>query len=437
MIEILLSVFYTAIFLFLIYKMKFFKIEHISFKILSSIFILKILCGVSLTLIYTYYYQTRANADIFKYFDDGKILFSAIYENPLDYLRMVTGIDSDAPHLQKYYIQTNFWFKDFNYNLYNDNRTVIRFNAIVQLFSFGYFSVHTVFMSFLSFVGLTAIYKTFRTSLREKYIELLFAVYLVPSVLLWTSGVLKEGILMFALGLLVYSFYNLIIRKNKLWGIFNISICLFILAISKFYVLLAAIPGLVLMLWLMKTHQKRPVLKFFIVHAFFFLLLIVSPKIIGYNAFEVISAKQRDFVKMVNASSDVGSAVKLPDLAPTPWGVIKNIPSAFVNSFFRPHIFEVYSPMVLLAAFENLIILILIIASFVFMKRNNTNKALLYFALSFVIILFLLSGLTTPVLGALVRYKSPALPFLFILFLFFIDKQKIHFSLSKINFQKE
>jgi len=52
--------------------MEFFSIEGLSRKEISAIFILKIIAGVVLYLIYTYYYTDRKSADIFKYFDDGK-----------------------------------------------------------------------------------------------------------------------------------------------------------------------------------------------------------------------------------------------------------------------------------------------------------------------------------------------------------------------------
>ncbi len=133
--EVILTIFYSAIFIFFIYKMKFFSIDNVTKKTLSIIFILKVISGVSLVLIYAYHYKTRVSADVFKYFDDGEIIFSAIYNNPIDYLRMITGIDADAGHLKSYYEAASFWIKDHNYELYNDNQTVIRFNAIVRLFS--------------------------------------------------------------------------------------------------------------------------------------------------------------------------------------------------------------------------------------------------------------------------------------------------------------
>ena len=192
--ELFLSSIYIAFFSWLILKLRFFNVKGISPWIFVFIFGIKLLSALALTIIYTYYYTDRSTADIFKYFDDSKVLFSALHKNPIDYFKMVTGIGADSPHLKHYYLDCNYWYKKYNYLMYNDNRTIIRFNAIVLLFSFGKFFVHNVFMSFLSLIGLMAIYKVFVENFASKKVELLVAIFLLPSVLLWTSGTLKEGL---------------------------------------------------------------------------------------------------------------------------------------------------------------------------------------------------------------------------------------------------
>jgi hypothetical protein len=56
------------------------------------------------------------------------------------------------------------------------------------------------------------------------------------------------------------------------------------------------------------------------------------------------------------------------------------------------------------------------------------------FCVSFVILQFLIIGETTPILGAVARYKTIALPFLLIAFLFVLDKKKL---ISKAPFLKK
>ena len=58
-------------------------------------------------------------------------------------------------------VKTNYWFKPFSSNVFNDNITVIRFNAVIHLFSLGYYHVHSLLLSMLSFIGVVSIFKVY------------------------------------------------------------------------------------------------------------------------------------------------------------------------------------------------------------------------------------------------------------------------------------
>ncbi len=425
--ELVLCTFYTIVFIYLIYKLSFFKIDGISRRLLSGLFIIKIFSAIAITFIYTYYYKDHFESDIYKYFFDGHILFRALTKNPLDYLSMLTGIGSDAPHLEPYYNTMNFWKKSIDYGLFNDNRTMIRFNAFSMLFSFGYMNVHNVFMAFLSFTGLTAVFRTFYPFFLNKKYALIFSVYLIPSVLLWTSGILKEGILIFAFGLLIYYVYKITNRTFKWKTIIYILIMTGILLVVKFYVLLAALPGLLCIIAMNKIKKIPSFYILITIHTAiitsFFLFHVVFKE---YNLPEIISNKQHDFINMVGQDKNVGSRIDIPVLEPSFTSFLFNTPAALTNSFFRPHIFEVHSMMAIPSAAENLFIIMIMLLTIIFFKKYSLETfPWFWFCVSFVLILFTLCGLTTPVLGALVRYRTPALPFLFIIFLTFIDLNKI------------
>ena len=412
--------------------MKFFEIDGLSKRTISFIFILKIFFGLLLWAIYTFYYKDRSTADIYKYFDDSKILFDALKTHPSHYFKMLFGIGNMTPEFDTYYAQMHYWTRKIDSNIYNDSHTIIRFNSIVRFFSFGYYNVHTVFICFLSLVGLTAIYKTFIPFLQDKKRELIFIVFLLPSVLFWGSGVLKEGLIFFALGLLIY-------YTTKLFSIKSIIICLcvaLLLAFSKFYVWLAIFPSLVFILWINKTTISKTFLKF--------LFIIITLATIGLNidSFTTIqnplvtlSQKQIEFNQLASGNLTdayckpipiAGSIIQINTLQPTLTSVIKNAPQAFINTLFRPYLWELKSPMMLMAGAENILILLIILLCLLFIKPLSIIRwEYVLFCLSFVIIQFLIIGETTPVLGAIARYKVPALPFLLIAFLFLLDKEKL------------
>ncbi len=385
--------------------------------------------GIILVLIYTYYYHNQQSADVFKYFDDGNIIHKSLRYNVFDYLRMITGIGGDAPHLMKYYDTCNFWLKEFNYGLLNDNRIVIRFNAIVRLISMGNIYIHTLFMSFISFTGLWGIFKVFEKQFAKSKWLLLAVVFFFPSVWFWTSGLLKEGILMGLFGLLFYYMNRVYIYGFKPKYLIFVFVLLFFLLQSKFYVLVAAIPGFIFVCTQNKFIQNK-YLYFALVHASI-LLIVAFSKHIGYDFIYLIEQKQHDFVKFAGTLSEVGSLVKIPDLEPTIWSVIKNAPEAFFNTMFRPFLWESSGVVMLMAAFENILIVAAVVFAIIFRKKSISLSPYFFFSISFIICLFVIAGLTTPVLGALVRYKAPALPFMGIALLIIIDEGRVWKLVSK------
>lgn len=414
----LLLIIYAAILVFVVHRARFFQSPHLPNHAAILIFILKFAAGISVYVIYAHFYGTRSSSDIFKYFDDGTIIYSALRQNPLDYLRMLTGIGSDAPHLTQYYDTCHFWLKDFNYGLLNDNRIVIRFNALVRLISMGNIHIHTLFMSFLSFTGLWFLIKTFEPQFQNKKWSLVWVVFFFPSSFFWTSGLLKEGILTFAFGLLLYQFYRLINKQGSWHSLILLSLALLILFFSKFYVLVAAIPGLASLMVTLKLKSRNRALHFIWIHIILVGLLWFSKPIIGIDFPEIIANKQNDFIAYVNSLKHAGSKIEMSPLQPTFKNVIKKAPEALATTLFRPTIFEIHSPIVAMAALENLLILLLILFTIIYFTKSQLQNPWLWFCVSFVVILFTLIGLTTPILGALVRYKAPALPFLGIIMLY-------------------
>jgi hypothetical protein len=389
------------------------------------IFLLKFIGGIGVYLVYAKFYGERSSSDIFKYFDDGNIIHSSIYENPIDYIRMVTGIGADAPELDKYYHTCCFWVKDFNYGMINDNRTVIRFNALVRLISFGNFHIHTLFMSWLSFTGLWAIYKVFEKQFSQQKWLLLLMVFFFPSVYFWTSGVLKEGILMFAFGLFLYHLYNFLKNKKAIVSIIWMFTMVLLLMISKFYVFIAALPGIIFIILIHYSSKKYFAVKLISILLTLLLLSTVTKPLVGISFHEVLANKQNDFVSFVESMKYVGSKIDIPLLEPTMKSILFNSPGAFFRTLFRPSVFEVTNLMSFMAAFENLIIAVLLVFTAIYYTKKNLKDEWFWFSLLFVVILFTLSGLTTPVLGALVRYKAPALPFLGITFMYLINFEKV------------
>jgi hypothetical protein len=492
--EILLSVLYSLLFVLLIHKMKFFETTGLSKKFISGIFILKIFFGILLWGIYTYYYTDRSTADIFKYFDDSKVMFDALRQKPADFIRLMTGIGNDTPHFDIYYSQMHNWVRQYESNLYNDSHTIIRMNAFFRIFSFGYYQVHAIFLCFLSLSGLVALYKSFAYALTGRKKLAIACIFLFPSVLFWGSGVLKEGIIFFGLGMLIYHWFRLLYKQfsfySLLWVVFSFAVLL----ATKFYILVSIVPGLLYIAWIALGGRNRLVLKFLVVMSVYAGLgLGVKYFLPAYDPLQVLVIKQQDFTSLAkggallrtdtaivyltleqrtadleeidhtktyhirtgtrfcywhdyNADADTlfgqqtknntlftmendiprsGSLIHLNPLKPTVASFLRNTPMALVNSLFRPFPNEAGRPLLIGPAVEIIFYTGFILCCLLYRRRSGAYWEYMYFCLSFVFILFLITGLTTPVLGALVRYKVPGIPFLALAFLFILDEERL------------
>lgn len=433
--ELLLSLTYITLFIFLINKIKFFSIEGVSRKALIGVFLLKVLAGYFMFLLYTYYYTVRKDADIFKYFDDSAILFSSIYQNPKHFFQMLFGINSTAEYLNTYYDQMSFWFN--KYSLNHDNRTLIRLNTILRFFSFGYYQVHNIFVCFLSFIGLTGILKILSEKIKGKNIELFVAVYLLPSVIFWGSGVLKDGFLLFAFGIFLYQFYKISEKKSDLYTVPLFVITAFFLAFTKVYVLLSVIPGLISYYW-SRASDKKVGLKFALTHIVYFSILFNLYRIFPeYDLTKILYAKQKNFYSLAEAVN-AGSRIQIGYLEPNFNSIFFNLPQAFANVFFRPYISDIKSVFISMTFIENIFIILIILLCLLSRPRlEQKDKSLFYLFLYYVLIVFALIGLVTPVIGAMVRYKVPALPFLVCIFIMLYNKENILKKFPYLSFLKK
>ncbi|MBL0343170.1 MAG: hypothetical protein IPP71_21255 [Bacteroidetes bacterium] len=154
--ETLLAIGYTAFFSFIIMKWKWFMDEKINAIYFISLFAVKVLIGILASELYLYKYD---GGDSYHFFLFSKTITQSFVKSPIDFITMVTGVGNDEAFM-KVHGKILGW--NNNDIVYNDNRTILRLNGLIGLFSMGYYYVHIVFFSFLSMLGLTGIYKAAR-----------------------------------------------------------------------------------------------------------------------------------------------------------------------------------------------------------------------------------------------------------------------------------
>jgi hypothetical protein len=425
-LEQLLPFLFFIFFSYLTYRWTFFSHNGISKHLLFIVFSLKVGAGLALWAIYTFYYTDRSASDIYKYFDDALVIYEAFKINPAHYVEIILGFNADGEHLSSYYQQMNHWDKEYDYGLYNDNRTIIRFNALILLLSKGNIHVHTIFMCFLSLLGLMGIYRTFAYAFPEKKAFIAVAIFFLPSVMFWGSGILKEGLLVFGLGIFVLSLFRLwksgFSMLQFLIALLSFSLLLF----TKFYVVISLVPAVISLIILRFTGNKSPLLVFALTHAVLVLIALNLYRLGGnYDVMAYISQKQHDFIN-VAAESNAGSIISIKEFSPEWQSLVLNLPQALFNVLMRPHFLDIKSFIMLPAAFENLLLLALFFLCISYFKKpSKENTTYLFLALFFTFLLSGIIGYITPILGAIVRYKVPLLPFLAIIFIILTDTEKV------------
>jgi hypothetical protein len=468
--QFLLPLTYAVFFIFLIAKMKLFATDVLSKIQWAGLFLLKGLIGVAGYYIYTYYYP---QSDAYLYLEGSKNVFDNF-----------AGTTSNIP--------ISGWNSSFDDSFFNNSRIIIAINFFIQFVSFNNPFVHILFFCFFSFIGLAALFHSFHKYFPDRKRSLIIGIFLVPSVLFWTSGIYKEAIATLCVGLLIY-ITDFGMKRSYSLKEFGYLFLLFVfLFFLKIYILACLIPLLLIHFIVVRTGSKYYSIKYIlcvlILGVGFHLFSKISPRT---NYYQLIADKQskaiseakggvflvndKNFVRLdyndlgiliatadsiyrisngnaymswkldnmkdttfVSNSNDSAlykimyiivpakTALSIHKMEPTFYGVINQIPFAIANVFLQPSLFSIKNVLQLFSWIENMWLLLLIALSILFFdKKVLDHKEVFLFCLLFSLLQFAMIGLTSPVVGAMVRYKVTALPFFFTICLLAIDEVKL------------
>ncbi len=187
------------------------------------------------------FYGGIFNSDTAHFFNDSKIFNSLAKCNFTEFLKFMFGLQDDKTDTEifKSFLQyTRIWDKNPEEFLYNDNRIIIRLNALVHFISFNNYSIHALVTCFLSFIGIQWIYKAFKFLFPGKEILLFLVWLLFPGLWFWTSGVLKEGPALFLMGALLISLKKVVYDKSfTVKNVLTLTISVIFSLLLKLYIL--------------------------------------------------------------------------------------------------------------------------------------------------------------------------------------------------------
>ncbi|MEQ8473932.1 MAG: hypothetical protein RIC35_22240 [Marinoscillum sp.] len=385
--------------------------------------------AIMLGVIYQFYY---GGGDTFNYFNQSKWIYTAFLEQPMTGIALL--LDHGGQHAgETFQYSQHIWF-------YRDPHSymIVKIAGFFNLFTFSTYSSTALLFSMASFGGLWGMFSVLTRKYPEHLFGLSIAILFVPSVVFWGSGILKDTITIGALGLLTYSLINIIEfrEKNPVNWIIAVVAMLVIYSI-KIYIIICFVPLVFVWLYLKGIKASKnmavkvliaPILFVIFAGAGYFALNQISSESTKYsldNIAEQAAINAYDIRYGWGARTGGDGGYDLGQLDGSWASMIRLMPQAINVSLFRPYLWEVKNPVMLLAALESILTIFFTVKVFLLNRRfaQLMGDPFLVFCFAFSLIFAFAVGVSTFNFGTLMRYKIPLMPFYFTV-LFILNKRE-------------
>lgn len=413
----LLFFFYLFLLSWLLTRVSFIQKSGLKAGTIVFLFLLKISAGA----IAGWMMKNNPDADTWGYHKDALVEYHLLFSNPSEYFNNLfyTGYQYGYDGVLQF--QNSYW-NDLKTNL------MVKLVSVLHLFSFGHYYVNVVLYNFLVFFGHIALFRLFKNVFKNRKNEILTGVFLLPSLLLFSSTIHKEGLIFAAISIACYFFYTAIHFSGfTVKKIFIITAVLLFIFFLRSYIFIGLFPCL--LAWFISAKKKYNIKKvyslvFLVGIALFFITPYFLPAV---NIPQLFVQKQADFFSLGKANS----SISLDTLSPNLKSFLSNAPQAAGHVLLRPHLLDYFlSPPLLPFIFELMLYQLFFILWIFFKGSDQIDKTFVFFSVSFSLILLLIIGYTVPVLWAIIRYRSIYLPFLITPLVCSIDNKKIIKSLK-------
>ncbi len=382
--------------------------------------VVRVVGALALGALYQFYY---GGGDTFNYFTHGgKQIYEAFLDEPAIAFKLIFADTNYPEGVYKY--AARIW-------MYRDPPAymVVRIAGIFAILTGGTYSGTALLFALVSFSGLWAMYMAFCKLFPQHINRLALAILFIPSTVFWGSGILKDSITFGMLGWSTAALIHLLYwRKHPVRWLVILVLSLLLIAKIKVYIVLSFIPAA--MVWLYKLSLKKiPNQMARLLAAPLIILLVMgfgaltvyqisksSPRYALDRLAETARITAYDIGRWTGRSA--GSRYDLGDFDGTLPSMLRLAPAAINVSLFRPYLWEVRNPLMLLAALESFVLTIITLIIVVRMIRYRIRvlrSPAAWFALTFVLVFAFAVGISTYNFGSLFRYKVPLMPFFAIL----------------------
>ena len=330
------------------------------------------------------------------------------------------------------------------YYIMRDENTfnVCRISFPLYIISSGSFIITSFLTSAFSYIGLWKLYRLFASQFPGNNKIFAYLILFLPSTVFWGSGIMKDSFVLGATCFATYNFFKIFVKREKvLINIILLVINFSIIINIKSYVAVSMIPGMIV--WVNNSFLVSIKSSFIKFATFPLIFIIIFGS--GYVIFNNLSAlglgqyenvdqtfEQAQIIQqdLLRSEQYGGNNYSIGTLDGTLSNTLKLAPLAIFTAIYRPSIFEIGSPAMVISVIENLILLLFSIYA---LSKTNPLRLLkqifsspiLTYSLIFTVIFGFGVGIAGTNFGALVRYRIPLIPFFFPL-IYLISKKKIN-----------
>jgi hypothetical protein len=395
-------------------------------------FYYKVFFIFAFTFITEFYF---GGGDTSLYYQAIKDLRLAVNDDFTNFWEIVTSshLKENSP-LAPFFLYDNYVDVTYNYMQGPSNFFVPRLGFFPSLVFFNSYLCICICLSMFALGGAIRLFKFFYYYYPAAYREIALATLFLPSVVFWSSGLLKDTICFGAIGFTLYGVLNIFIKKRKyfvsiLWVVLG-SLLLYGIKTYIFLVLLLAV-----VVWifaetnkLIKDRTLRQMFAFLtftvgIGAGYFLLQYFTSESTLRQYQFDnIISSaeNQRNTYKMLYETMDQTQQTSYYTIQTSnPFLLLVNSIGA---TFYRPFVWEIKSVAAILSAIEALAFGLLTINLFIKRGLSQPFKTivrvpLILMCFIFAIVFAIGVGASTANFGTLSRYKIPCMPFFMMMLL--------------------
>lgn len=365
-------------------------------------------------LLLTMIYQVYGGSDVLWYLSYGEILADAMGRN----------FDAVAPEVLKLLLQRD---SNLPISVMGAGRSTGTMSAVAALtiWSTGGSTYAASFLvAAASFLGKYALHLAIREHFANHRVRVAIAMTLLPSVVFWTAGIVKEGVAFAGFGWLIFGVHRLIHSRSSS-GLVPGALGGLVVGLVKGYILFPVVAGAAVWFYWDRAKSAAGTVRIrpgslVLGMAVGVLGLIALGEIFPRFAFSNL-AEEANKLQGVGQRLRAGSNYEVVDgPAQGLLGQLAYAPLALLTALFRPMIFEVRNAPMALNALETtavtfLFIRVLWLRSWSAIWKQVRGEPILMFSLVFILLFGVAVGLATTNLGTLSRYRTPLMPFVCLL----------------------